>query len=240
MLEQEKNICIMTDKEKNFYFEKYNNQIHRIGRIGLILFVALLIGIPFVIGIILGVVPDMKSIGLGLAKVLPVYLPSCIVEFFIYVPLLGAGGSYLAFITGNLVNLKIPCAVTAKEIAKTSTGTPENEIVTTLSIAVSSLVTILVIFIGVILLSPIRPFLESPALMPAFNNVVPALFGALGYRYIVKNYKISIIPVFVMTCLYIFMPSLIAQNSLMIVPAGAMAIGISFILFKKDKLQGIS
>lgn len=31
-----------------------------------------------------------------------------IVEIFTYVPMLGAGGSYLSFVTGNISNLKLP------------------------------------------------------------------------------------------------------------------------------------
>lgn len=227
---------MMTNEEKNIYFEKYNNQIHTIGRTGLVIFIALTLGIPFMMGVILGAMPDLKSVAAGLMKIIPVYLPSCIVEFLIYVPMLGAGGSYLAFVTGNLSNLKIPCAVTASEIAKTKAGTPENEIVSTLSIAVSSLVTITVIFLGVILLSPLQPVLQNPVLTPAFSNVVPALFGALGFKYIKKSLKLSIIPVTVMTALYIILPSLIKQNSMMIVPAGAIALTVGFVLYKKNKL----
>ncbi|EQB88773.1 hypothetical protein J2Z44_003786 [Clostridium punense] len=227
----------MTKEEKYSYFESYNNQIHTIGRVGLILFIALLIGIPFMMATILGVVVDMKSIGEGLLKILPIYLPSSIVEFLIYVPMLGAGGGYLAFITGNLANLKIPCAATAREIANTKAGTPENEIISTLSIAISSLVTIVVIILGVMLLAPLQPILENPILIPAFNNVVPALFGALGFKYIYKSFKISILPVVIMTALYVLLPSLIKQNSLMIIPAGAIAIAVGFILYKNNKLN---
>lgn len=45
------------------------------------------------------------------------------VEYLIYVPMLGSGASYLSFITGNLSNLKIPCAVNARDLAHTKVGT---------------------------------------------------------------------------------------------------------------------
>ena len=108
--------------------------------------------------------------------------------------MLGAGGSYLAFITGNVTNMKIPCAMNARDIAKTEVGTPENEIVSTISVAVSAIVTTLVILVGVILLVPLQPVLNNPVLQPAFNNVVPALFGALALKYFAKSPKIAIIP----------------------------------------------
>ena len=62
----------------------------------------------------------------------------------------GSGGGYLAFITGNLINMKIPCAVNARDMVGAKTGTPENEIISTISIATSSLVTILVLAVGVL------------------------------------------------------------------------------------------
>ena len=93
-----------------------------------------------------------------------VWTVSSVVEFLIYTPMLGAGGGYLAFITGNLINMKIPCAVNARDIVGAKTGTPENEIISTLSIATSSLVTILVLALGVLLLTPLQPILQSEAL----------------------------------------------------------------------------
>ena len=39
-----------------------------------------------------------------------------------------------SFNTGNVTNMKIPCAMNARDIAKTEVGTPEDEIVSTLSI----------------------------------------------------------------------------------------------------------
>ena len=130
-------------------------------------------------------------------------------------------------------NMKIPCAMTAREIAGTTAGTSENEIISTLSIATSSLVTILVLGLGVLLLAPLQPVLQSPALQPAFENVVPALFGAMAYRYYRKNIKLSLVPLIIMSLLFIFVLSLISQTSIMILPAGAVTIGLAWLLFRK-------
>ena len=151
--------------------------------------------------------------------------------------MLGAGGGYLAFITGNLINMKIPCAVNARDIVGAKTGTPENEIISTLSIATASLVTILVLALGVTLLIPLQPVLQNPALQPAFDNVVPALFGAMAYKYFRNNLKIALIPLAVMSLLFIFVPGLISSTSFMILPSGAIAIGIAFLLYRKNKQE---
>ncbi|MEG1447261.1 MAG: hypothetical protein RSC58_08355, partial [Ruthenibacterium sp.] len=83
-----------------------------------------------------------------------IYWTSGVLEFLVYAPMLGSGASYLAFITGNLINLKIPCAVNARDICGTTVGTPENDIVSTLSVATSSLVNMLILAIGVMCLVP--------------------------------------------------------------------------------------
>jgi len=150
--------------------------------------------------------------------------------------MLGVGGSYISFITGNVTNMKIPVAMNAKEIAGTTVGTPEDEIISTISTATSAIVTTLVIVAGVILLVPLQPVLQNPVLLPAFNNVVPALFGALGLKYFIKSPQIAVIPVLFMTLLCIFVPSMIGQTSVLMVPCGALALAIGFILYKKDKL----
>ena len=172
---------------------------------------------------------------LGFLAIGVVYLVSGIVEYLIYVPMLGAGGSYLAFITGNLINMKIPCAINARDIVGVKSGTPENEIVATLSIATSSLVTILVLAAGVLLMIPLQPILQSPVLEPAFSNVVPALFGAMAYKYYRMNLPVALIVLAAMMLLFVFVPSLIGSTSMMIIPSGALAIVLAFLRFQKNR-----
>ena len=224
----------MSDKEK--FFEEFNKGLHRIGRIMLISAVILLVAVPFVIGIIYGEMPDMKGFISGFAKVGLIYIPVAIVEFLVYTPMLGVGGSYLSFLTGNVTNMKIPCAMNARDIAGTKAGTAEDEIVSTISVATSAIITTLVIVIGVILLVPLQPVLQSETLLPAFNNVVPALFGALGLKYFAKSPKIAVIPLVLMCLLCIFVPAAIGQTSLLLIPSGGLALLIGFLLFKKGKL----
>ena len=92
----------------------------------------------------------------------------------------------------------------------------------------------MVIALGVLLLIPLEPVLSSPVLAPAFNNVVPALFGALAYQYFRKGLKIAVVPLVVMTVLFVLVPSLVGSVGFLIIPSGAMAIGIGFVLFKRE------
>ncbi len=224
----------MTTEEKQKYFEEYNSNTHRIGRICEAAVIIMLLGAPFVIGAYLGAMPNMSAALKAFLAIGIVHLISCVVEYLIYVPMLGAGGSYLAFITGNLINMKIPCAINARDIVGAKTGTAENEIISTLSIAASSLVTIAVLAIGVLMMIPLQPVLQSPVLQPAFENVVPALFGAMAYKYYKGNLNIAPVPLVLMTLLFVFVPGLIGSTSMMIIPSGAISIAIAYALYVKD------
>ena len=222
-----------TATDTDAYFEKYNNKTHLIGRIASLITLVLLLAAPFMIGAVLGAMPNLGAAAKAFISVGLVWGISSIAEFLIYTPMLGSGG-YLAFMTGNLINMKIPCAVNARDIAGTKTGTKENEIISTLSIATSSLITIVVLALGVLLLVPLQPILQSPVLQPAFENVVPALFGAMAYKYFRHNMKIAVAPLLLMSVLFILVPSLTGSTSFMIIPAGALAIGIAYYFFKKQ------
>ena len=227
----------MTEQEKSAYFEKYDSRTHFYGRLACIICLILFLSVPFVMGIYLNATPDFGAFLRGFLAIGIVYFVSCIAEYLIYVPMLGSGGSYLAFITGNLINMKIPCAINARDIVGAKSGTAENEIISTLSIATSSLVTILILAAGVMLLIPLQPFLQSPTLQPAFENVVPALFGAMAYKYYRGSLKIALVPLIVMTLLFVLVPSLMGSVSFMIIPSGAIAIGIAYYFYTKN--QGI-
>ena len=225
----------MREEEKNAYYEQYYNRTHLYGKIGLSIGLLMMLSAPFLMGYFLKAMPDTKAFLTGFAQIAIVYIPSCIVEFMIYTPMLGAGGSYLGFITGNLLNMKIPCAMNARDMVGAKAGTPENEIISTLSIATSSLVTIVVIAIGVALLIPLSPILEAEALQPAFDNVVPALFGAMSFNYFRKGKNLVAIPLIVMTILFVCVPSLIASVGFLMLVSGAITIGHAWILFRKEK-----
>ena len=223
-------------KQEDLY-QEYLNRTHRIGRAASLMTLILLLGAPFLIGLCLGVLPDLAAAARCFASVGLVWAVTSVVEFLIYTPMLGAGGSYLAFITGNLINMKIPCAMNACDQAGVRTGTPEGEIISTLSIAVSTLVTMTVLAVGVALLAPLRPVLQSKALQPVFSNVVPALFGAMSYRYFRKDLRLAAVPLTLMTVLFTAFPALSGSVSLMIVPSTLLTIGLAWLVWQKEHQQ---
>ena len=225
----------MNEQERQAVFDRYNQRTHLIGRAVSIITLILLIGAPFALGIILGAMPDVGAVARGFVSVGLVWTISGVAEYLIYTPMLGAGGGYLAFITGNLINMKIPCAISARDMVGAKTGTAENEVISTLSIAASSLVTSLVLALGVLMLVPLQPILQSEVLQPAFANVVPALFGAMAYKYFRGSMRIAAAPLVVMSLLFILVPSLTGSTSFMIIPSGAMAIAITWVLYRHER-----
>ena len=221
--------------KKDFSYDAYMNQTHWLGRIFSVAVLIMLVGAPFVIGGVLGVMPDLAAAGKGFLAVGIIWTASSVVEYLVYTPMLGAGGSYLAFITGNLINMKIPCAMNARELTGAKTGTAENEVISTLSIATSALVTILVLAAGVVLMIPLQPVLQSTVLRPGFDNVVPALFGAMACQYFRKDPRLAMVPLCAMAVLFILVPSLTSSTSFMIIPSGAIAIGLSWLRWRRER-----
>lgn len=214
----------------------YIDSVHRDGRIWNLSVMVILLLFPVAVCLIFGVGIDWHGFLFGMLATAPMYWAVGIIETFTYVPMLGAGGSYLAFVTGNITNLKAPAALNALDIVGADIKTEEGEIVSTIAIAVSSIITTLIIVLGVLLITPLTPILNSPVLAPAFDQILPALFGGLGVVYISKNWKIAIAPVVLMLVLFIAIPALGSLVSVM-VPVGVLfTLGVSRILYKKNLL----
>ena len=215
----------------------YIDSVHRSGTIWNISVMLLLLAFPLTVAALFGTAPDWGALVVGLIATAPMYWAVGFIETLTYVPMLGAGGSYLSFVTGNIGNLKLPCALNALEQADVKANSEEGEIVSTVAIAVSSIVTTIIILLGVILIIPLTPVLESPALAPAFAQLLPALFGGLGVVFISKNAKLSIAPICLMLVLFIFVPALNAGTVGIMVPVSVLfTVGVARILYKKGIL----
>ena len=215
----------------------YIDSVHRDGTIWNIGVMLLLIAFPLAVAVIFGASPDWGALVVGLISTAPMYWAVGVIETITFVPMLGAGGSYLSFVTGNISNLKLPCAINALEQNEVSASSEEGEIISTIAIATSSIVTTIIIVIGVICIVPLTPILEAPILEPAFAQMLPALFGGLGVAFVSKNWKIAIAPVVLMLILFIFVPALNAGTVGIMVPVSVLfTIGTSRVLYKKGVL----
>ncbi|MEE1053270.1 MAG: hypothetical protein U0L33_02895 [Acutalibacteraceae bacterium] len=214
----------------------YMDKVYSCGNRWNISVMILLLAFPFLISLIFKALPDWNGLIKGLVATAPMYWAVGVVEVITYIPMLGAGGAYLSFVTGNISNLKLPCALGALEQAGVSADSEEGEVISTIAIAVSSIVTTVIIILGVILIIPLQPILQHPSLQPAFEQILPALFGGLGIVFISKNYKIAIAPVILMLCLFMF-TGLGAGDVGIMVPVGVVfTIAVSRIMYKKGWL----
>ena len=215
----------------------YMDSVHKWGRIWNLSVMGILFLYPLAVALLFGAVPDGKGLLMGLIATAPMYWAVGIVETFTYIPMLGAGGSYLSFVTGNISNLKLPCALNALEQAEVKANSDEGEVISTIAIATSSIVTTVIIILGVILLVPLTPVLENPVLDPAFAQILPALFGALGVVFVSRNWKIAVAPVVLMLILFISIPALDSGTVGIMVPVSVIfTLIVSRVMYKKGWL----
>lgn len=227
--------------------KNYFESTHRFGRIGVIIGLVVMIGIPVVISAVYDVWPEniaaIFSAGGGL---LAVFLPTNIIEVISYAPIIGSA-SYIAFLTGNIGNLKLPCAMSAMAMMDVSQGSDEGDTISSIAIATSSIVTTIVIAIGVLMLTPLKPILTDPRVQTATSYMIPALFGSLMLgmlndscgEYIAKR-KLTcmIVPTILVTVVNMFYPLAAYVGYVMLVCMG-LTVLCAWVLYKKGIIKMI-
>ncbi len=198
MKKKESNKIVITDS--------FQAWAHKWGRVGTLIALLYMIALPF---IVLGFYDSIPSLGqvinLSTISILMIYIPVGFSEAISYTPILGAS-SYLTFITGNIMNLKLPCAVNAMKLAKKEPNTPEGEAISSVAVAVCSIMTIVILALAALFSAWISPVFELPAVKTASNYLIPALFGSLTLglfastssgKKVVKNGVMGVIPVII-------------------------------------------
>ena len=182
---------------------QYIEKLHRHGRRFMIISTVLMLLVPFVFSWINNAWPTWDLIVKGFMTVGAIYIPIGIIETLNYAPMLGVGATYISHVTGNISNMKLPAALSAMKQANVEPGSDEAEIIATLSVAASSIVTTVIIFVGVVLLLPYLGVVQE-FLGPVTDYLVPAIFGALGLVFVVRHWKLTIVPLTVMLLLFAF------------------------------------
>lgn len=216
--------------------KSYEDRVHTYGRIWMVSALLMMILVPVSMCVYFGAWPGFLPVLKGLLGVAPIYWVVCTIEVFTYAPMLGSGGTYLAFVTGNITNLKAPAAISAMQTADVKPGSEEGEVISTIAIATTSIVTTIILALGVLLFAQMAPVLNSPVLQPAFKNILPALFGALGVVYVAKNWKVAVTPLVVMIVLFVAVPSLANSVSVLVPVSALISIGAARILYKKGRV----
>lgn len=218
-------------KEKSFY-----EKIHMLGRITVVLALICFMGVPIGLAVANNVAIDIKSILQNGAPIFVTFAISGICENLSFTPIIGSGALYMACVTGNVSNMKIPAAVNAMEIAGCAPGTDKGDVISIIAVAASTFVTTAIVFLGMLFLAPIfAPIYNNPFLQPAFQNMVPALFGALLFPYIAKAPKQAIVPILVpIVVIFIVGRAFFSSNqSYIMVAVILLSAGYSYMLHKK-------
>lgn len=196
---------------------------HKWGRIGTLIALLYMIAIPFVVLSFYDCLPTVgEVINLSTISILMIYIPVGFSEAISYTPILGAS-SYLTFITGNIMNLKLPCAVNAMKLAKKEPNTPEGEAISSVAVAVCSIMTVIILALAALLSAWISPVFELPAVKTASTYLIPALFGSLTLglfastssgKKVVKNGVMGVVPVIIIVTVLALAARIISGSSL--------------------------
>lgn len=209
----------------------YMDKVHVWGKISSLTAIMALMAVPLAISVHYDAWPEFTRVGEALLAIIPLYWVAGIAEVMAYAPVLGAGGTYLSFVTGNISNLKLPCGLNAMENAGVRANSEEGEVISTIAIASSAITTTVILAVGVIAFRPFLPALkENPTIAPAFSQVLPALFGALAASYFSKHWKISIFPIVIGVITLIFAPTM-AVGTLIFVTIIASLLG-AYVMYK--------
>ena len=189
--------------------DPFTEWAHKSGRVFMVLVIAYMLVIPFIVCTVYDCMPSFKMCLPGLIAITAIMGPASIAEVGSYTPILGSS-TYLTFASGNVMNLKIPCIINAQQIAKVEPNTVEGDAIALIATAVSSAVTIIILAVGVVLLSFIKPVLENPYVVTASDYLLPALFGCMALGLLssgngktkVKNHLLpALVPALLVTAL---------------------------------------
>lgn len=212
----------------------YETALHRLGKISTAVMLVALISVPIVMTMIFGIEVEADKTLTAFVGAFSLFGIIGAIEFFSYAPILGAGGQYLSFITGNIGNLKLPAALSGIKISGYATGSKEAEVISMISIAASSIMTTLIIFIGMLFVGQFLPLLQSPILAPAFSNLMPALLGALATPVFVKDLRTASVPCLAAAAVTLAIGyPMVARYQAFLMPVFlVIAVGWSFVLYK--------
>lgn len=236
------------DKKSSVTMDPFQAWSHKVGRIGTVIALLYMLSIPFVVLTVYDAMPSFGDvINVSTISILLIYIPVGISEAISYTPILGSS-SYLTFLTGNIMNLKLPCAINAIKLTETEQNTPEGDAVASVAVAVSSIMTVIILALAALLSSQIGFIFEIPQIKTASNYIIPALFGSLSLGLVasqssgskvVKNGMKGVIPVLIIvTLLSLFVRitsggSLFGAIGFLIIAMLPVAIITSRILWKK-------
>ena len=165
-------------ENKEFFDKEYMPKMNRIGKITGFLGVLASFVPAIVLAVVFGIVPKPAALATAFVAGASSFGVLWFVEPISYYPVLGTVGTYMAFLSGNISNMRVPCASMAQVSADVKPGSEQGSVIATLGMAISIIINVSVLTIGVNLGSSILAMLPE-TIISALNYLLPALFGAL-------------------------------------------------------------
>ena len=218
-------------KEKSF-----NDKIHLLGRITVICALVAFMGVPFGLAAANGIPVHVSEVLKNAVPLLLTFSIQGICENLSFMPIIGSGALYMACVTGNVSNMKVPAAVNAMEVAGYTAGSEKGDIVSMIAVSASTFVTIIIVFLGMMFLAP----LFAPIYNNAFlQHMVPALIGALLFPFILKAPKQSIVPILlpIIAILTVGRKVFSSNQSYIMIGVIVLSVLYSLALHKKGKIN---
>lgn len=178
--------------DKHYFTNDYLPKMHRIGKITGILGVFASFLPALVLGFGHGLWPDLALLATCFITVTTSFGFLWVIEPISYYPVLGPVGTYMAFLSGNISNMRVPCASIAQVSAGVELGSEQGSIISTIGMGVSIIINIIILSVGVIAGSSILAMLP-PSVTAALNYLLPALFGALFVQFAMNQKKLAVI-----------------------------------------------
>ena len=181
-----------SEKNNGVFHSEYIPSIIRIGRFTNL--VGVLIGMlpGLVLVFIFGLRPQPQHILTGFLLIASMEGVFWFIEPISYYGVLGIPGTYMSFLSGNISNLRMPVAIAAQNAADVEPGSEKGTVISTIGIATSVVVNVLILTVGVILGSSILSLVPAE-ISAALTNIVPALFGALFAQQLVSDLKTGLV-----------------------------------------------
>ncbi|HBF0995068.1 TPA: hypothetical protein KNR62_000931 [Clostridioides difficile] len=222
-------------KVKSIYNEEYLPFMIRYGRLTLSLGIiaALVPGIILSFGF--GIMPPISALLASTMAIVSMSAPNYIIEPVSYSPILGIPGTYMSFLSGNISNMRLPCSIAAQKAAEVESGTEEGSIISTIGIAVSILVNISILTIGVILGGSVLSKIPAEV-VEKLNLILPALFGLVFGQVFLQDKKLGLVAIVISVLTIILSKQGIIPQSLVVLICVFGTILIARAMYK-DKLS---
>lgn len=152
-----------------------------------------------------------------------------IIEPLSYYPILGLSGTYMAFTSGSISDIRMPASAVAQEAVGVPYGSDEGAVVSTIGVAGSVFTTLVVVFITAVFGTSIIEIFPEKLLSAVKLYTVPAVFSAVYIQFCRFEPKLSFI-IIITTGIFLLLAHI---YGLMMITAVIVPVLLSRILYKK-------